>query len=132
MKFDLTFTLKRERKDKKRAEEHIQDTRRSSIEEFKASPTFAKEMARVVEAFRAFEEYCNSHVTFNEKIFYQAHKEGWPDYWKLIEEEHPELYLAFLDYEDEEKDGEHFMLFSSSLLLRRRKLSSHSPFQLLM
>ena len=106
MKFDLALALKREKEEEKRIKERIQDARRSSIEEFKASPAFTEEMARAVEVFRASEEYRNSHVTFSEKIFHQAHKEGWADYWKLIEEEHPKLDLAFLDYEDKEKDGE--------------------------
>ena len=104
MESNLALTLERKKKAERRTEECIQDAKRSFIEEFKASPTFTEEMSRVVEVFKASEEYHDSHVAFSEKIFHKAHKEGLVDYRKLIEEEHLEFDLAFLDYEDE--DGE--------------------------
>ena len=54
-----------------------------------------------MEAFKASIEYRNSHVAVSKKFFYQAHKEGWVDCRKSIEEEHPKLDPVFLDYEDE-------------------------------
>nr|XP_029116347.1 uncharacterized protein LOC114912696 [Elaeis guineensis] len=106
MEANLALALEREKEVERRTEEHIQDAKRSSVEEFKASFIFAGEMAQAVEVFKSFEEYHNSHVTFSEKIFHQAHKEGWVDCQKSVEEEHPEFDLAFLDYEDEDEDDE--------------------------
>ena len=102
---DLALILKRKKETERRTEECIQGAKHSSIEKFKASPTFAEEMARAIEAFKASKEYRDSHVTFSEKNFHQAHKEDQIDYRKLIEK-HPKLDFIFLDYEDGDEDGE--------------------------
>ena len=65
-----------------------------------------------METFKASAEYHNSHVAFSEKIFHQAHKEGWVDCRKSIEKEHLELDLTFLDYEDEDEEDEKVHIIS--------------------
>ena len=122
MESDLTLTLKKKKEMERRTDEYIQDAKHSSVEEFKASPAFAEEMARAIEVFRVSEEYRNNHVTFNEKIFHQTYKEGWADCRKLIEEEHQELNLAFLDYEDEEKDGKEIHAVSKLPAFEKEKV----------
>ncbi|XP_073109559.1 probable LRR receptor-like serine/threonine-protein kinase At3g47570 [Elaeis guineensis] len=65
-----------------------------------------------METFKASAEYHNSHVAFSEKIFHQAHKEGWVDCRKSIEKEYLELDLTFLDYEDEDEEDEKVHIIS--------------------
>nr|XP_010937020.1 tropomyosin-like [Elaeis guineensis] len=86
---DLALTLEREKEAERRAEEHIQDTKHSSIEKFK------------------------------------AHKKGWVDCRKSIEEEHLELDLIFLNYEDEDKDDE--KIFTASELPIYKKENVAEP-----
>ena len=74
------------------------------MEEYKASSTFVKKKAQAVGAFKASQEYHDSHIVFSRKIYHGAHKEGRIDCRKLIEEEHPDTDLAFLDYKEEEDE----------------------------
>ena len=60
------------------------------MEEYKASSTFVKKKAQAVGAFKASQEYHDSHIVFSRKIYHGAHKEGRIDCRKLIEEEHRE------------------------------------------
>ena len=103
---NLALTLEREKEVERKTVERIQDAKYSSVEEIKVSPIFAEEMAGAVEAFKVFAEYRSSHVTFSENIFCQAHKEGWINCRKSIEEEYSELDLIFLDYKDEDEEDD--------------------------
>ena len=70
VEFDLVLALKKEKEAERRTEDLIQDAKHSSLEEFKASPTFVEKMAWAIEIVKASEEYCDSHVAFSKKIFH--------------------------------------------------------------
>ena len=123
---NLTLILEREKEAERRTEEHIQDAKCSSVEDFKASPAFVEEMVQAVEAFKTSEEYRNSHLTFSKKIFHQAHKEDWVDCRKSIEEEHLELDLTSLDYEDEDEDDEEVHIVSKLSIFEKENIAEPS------